>query len=454
MRDQRNNRNFSTRDAAESFSDALSDAMRSGLSAVSRVLDAPSRTFRARQGRSDDSQFTPARRRGSKQSRRGYNASLDDPIDDSTSGGMVSPLMRPVEAALELAAETLSAFADLFGNIAGRAEPGVTDDDERTGYIEAVDRPYPSQPYQLSNCRIDAFWVDADIDKLQQISNAMFSSPTGGEVRYRIITSKLVIFLADIKAMRSTVDTSDAPWVSEYDFALWAVAVRERPSPRKLVFIPLYLFVDHGTAMAAGREVYGFPKHQVKFDGPEYQPDGPLAAVLVKALVGRNSQELGDRADDWQGILAIGGGDPSRSGNISKSDILSKLLKDFYDLESNNKRFAKAIGSFPELQKLSGPDLWMAFLKELPGADNGDKASYCSVVEAKMTINNIQSAYANGGRCELKVRDYFYVGMQKILGLKQSQQAPLTVTLQGVDLTLTPGVEIWRSAVSPKSPSS
>jgi hypothetical protein len=46
-------------------------------------------------------------------------------------------------------------------------------------------------------------------------------------------------------------------WARETDVAFWALA---RDPQERLVWIPLYMFVDSGIALIAGREIYGFPK--------------------------------------------------------------------------------------------------------------------------------------------------------------------------------------------------
>ena len=435
-----------SRDAVDAMANAVGDVADLGMNFISRALGGSS---------------------GSLHGQRKEQSSKAKPRQTSRFAANDAPLLvAPVEAAVDLVAEIMRTVSNVVARTTdgGRAEGDEEKSKEGSSkgplFVRAVSQPYPTHPYLLQDCGISVFFGDANLDRLQSICNAMFSTPTGGAVEYTVLSSKVVIFFADILRI-STQKPPGAVGSSELDLAIWAVALRKSPQPVELVFIPLYLFVDSGAAQAAGREIYGFPKHEARFKTPDGKAitgrtdDGgaPVRALKalehnstglsVRALTGRLATEKPDQ--DWRPVLQFtpAGQSAANKTQISVEKIGSVLRELFYSAEESTIK--GLVGSLDDFKALLGKaPIRMAFLKQFPSAANADRADYQAVVEAAINIkfSSKSSVWWNNALYDLTVTDYPQIAITSTLGLNSQRLKPV-VTIQNVDLVLGNGSETW-----------
>src|ERR1700676_172041 len=120
---------------------------------------------------------------------------------------------------------------------------------------------------QLQGVAMHSFCVAADRAKVQALLDKTFAAPSGGAVAYEAIGDKVFLSFAEISKLYA-VDSveKDHGVSSENDVTIWVMARRLHDGLIALRWIPVYLFVDNGPAMASGREVWGFPKQLGRFD--------------------------------------------------------------------------------------------------------------------------------------------------------------------------------------------
>jgi hypothetical protein len=89
----------------------------------------------------------------------------------------------------------------------------------------------------------------------------------------------------------SEVTSTDEDWAgrgvtSEVDIGVWTLVGGGRDGDRAMRWHPQYLFVDSATAMAIGREIYGFPKHLARVirADPDPDPKDPRVAVELQTI--------------------------------------------------------------------------------------------------------------------------------------------------------------------------
>src|SRR5262249_34522151 len=122
---------------------------------------------------------------------------------------------------------------------------------------------------------------------LQVVCDEMLNAPARGAVQFRAVSS--YVFLTALYQPR--VQSSDAVdrttgYVEEIDLAFWILTFGGRSdamSSWTLRWFRVWLFVDTGSAIAAGREVFGYPKHQAWFSRP-ISATPRDAAVTVETL--------------------------------------------------------------------------------------------------------------------------------------------------------------------------
>ncbi|MEP2990629.1 MAG: hypothetical protein ABJN65_02330 [Parasphingorhabdus sp.] len=119
-------------------------------------------------------------------------------------------------------------------------------------------------PYVAKDCLMHAMFVKGDTKNQQRLCDLALNEPTDNAFAFSVMTSWVLVTSIYVESMGSgdPLDKSKGV-VSEVDIGLWSlVSGLEKPKSkkRKLYWLPSYLFVDSSAAMAAGREVFGYPK--------------------------------------------------------------------------------------------------------------------------------------------------------------------------------------------------
>lgn len=438
-----------TREGIEALAGAFGGMMRAGLTGLSKGLDrrppSPSTDQKQTGGKKqDDSGKSDSESADSL--RQAGDAAQQSQADERDPGSLV---LLPFHIMLDVVTETSRELRRALDRGEGKQDSETKAPDQRPDgakgppyggagkerlYAEPGNRVYPPQPFKLRQCDVDAYWVEGNLEKIQAFCDTLFSKPTENKVSYRVLTPKLVVFRAKIASLSSI--EAGSPIVPEIDCAIWAVAYRERPLPR-VVFIPLYLFVDHGTAQAAGREIYGFPKHHAKFE----EKDGVLT---VQALVGHFEADA-DRSD-WKTVLTLNRKQIQAHDQPQATiqELNGTLAQAFLRLERASLGILIAA---VEKLLLNFGKIPMAFLKQFRSPKNGTRADYQAVVEAALKVDKLNSWGSMVGQGELTVQDYPQLAIAKTLGLQAGDNKNIlhpAVTLN-LDLTLETGEVLWTS---------
>ena len=136
-----------------------------------------------------------------------------------------------------------------------------------------------------------AFLLHADPKRQQQMYDRYLNGPCGGVVEYERGRSARRAQLHNAESRRSA-DPPDRQrgYFLENEVAIWSLGY-DSQHERYSTFVP-YMFVDQGSAMAMGREVYGFPKQLgvVSMPGPDERPDEFVLETPGVAKWGENEQ--------------------------------------------------------------------------------------------------------------------------------------------------------------------
>ena len=434
-----------TREGIEALAGAFGGMMRAGLTGLSKGLDRRPSSPRSEQKHTGGKR--PGESEGEEDLRQAGEAEQVSQGGEREPGSLV---LLPFHIMLDVVTETSKELRRALDRGETKQQDEAHDKPDQPGgergkggpyaqpgkgrpYAEPGNRVYPPQPFKLRQCEVDAYWVQGDLKKIQAFCDTLFLKVTDGKVHYRVLTSKLVVFRAKIGGLSSI--EAKSPIVPETDCAIWAVALREKPSPR-IVFIPLYLFVDHGTAQAAGREIYGFPKHHAQFV-PE--KDG----FTINALVGHFEADA-DKSD-WKPVITLRRDKivPRDERPYSVPELHAGLAQAFLRLEETSLGIAATmVGKL--LQNVG--KIPMAFLKQFRSPKNGTLADFQAVVEAALTVDKLNGWASLTGEGELIVRDYPQLAIAKSLGLTADKPNRLYPSVSlNLDLTLEAGDVLWTS---------
>jgi hypothetical protein len=295
-------------------------------------------------------------------------------------------------------------------------------------------------PLNLYGAMLHSFCVPADQVKIQALLDKMFSVPSQGAVRYEAVGDKVFVSFAEIDrivaldALEKNHGSS-----SEIDVTVWTIARRLDDGLFALRFIPVYLFVDNGPAMASGREVWGFPKQLAQFD---------FTPRLLNGDSGRtfniNGYVLSPFAPDTRAAwapLCEAKPDTPQSGGSNILDSLEALAVVL--LERLGDGFAGIAGALTTI--LGAGNGSMAFLKQFPDAADPFSACYQGIIEAPCSVLAIRSAGLTDSTYQLRLLSYASLPFLDELGITPDWQNVGRGIWVDFDFTLGLGTEVWRA---------
>jgi Acetoacetate decarboxylase (ADC) len=316
-------------------------------------------------------------------------------------------------------------------------------------YVSTGDRFVAWGPYLQQGTILHNFCIDGDKDRIQQKLDTMFATPSGGAVRYTPLTSKLFLSVAEIDRIipQNPVDYQHGG-VSEIDVTIWSVAHREGAGLLDMRWIPLFLSVDSGWAMATGREVYGFPKElgQFRFDPKTPDPAAPRSFMIDAFAIPHFSPQS---TPAWLPLFEIRPKQADRPEPAPASlwdrieafaeGTIERIGEDFVDA-------ALRIASEQAIARIiQGEAVILPFLKQFPDVADPTRACYQAIVEAPTTINTFRRGGTTDGDYEVMVHSYDSHPFHRELGIKPQVQDVGRGMWVDFDFTMDMGVELWKA---------
>ncbi|RJF86470.1 hypothetical protein D3874_05045 [Oleomonas cavernae] len=111
---------------------------------------------------------------------------------------------------------------------------------------------------------MNGFLFEADRRALQRTCDRCLNDPSTGRLRFRVVAPYVLLTALYVDRMSSAdpIDKSKG-FVRETDIGFWIPVVgglADAPGRWKVYWLPTYMFVDSGSALSGGREVFGYPK--------------------------------------------------------------------------------------------------------------------------------------------------------------------------------------------------
>lgn len=156
-------------------------------------------------------------------------------------------------------------------------------------FIERGGEQIHRGPYQQDATDLRAFFIRGDRRRLTALCERSFAAPSGGAIRCRPLSDLIVLSFAQIGRLGSRDPAHrERGWVTEIDVAFWIPVlvdiIQGGAAQRSLAWVIPYIFVDQSCAMITGREVYGFPKAQGRFEIPATPPSDEPYRVFAPVL--------------------------------------------------------------------------------------------------------------------------------------------------------------------------
>jgi len=316
-----------------------------------------------------------------------------------------------------------------------------------------VSRPAESvhlQPYACRNTQLYGFFLQGDAATMQaQLVDPILNAPTNGAVEYKVLTGLVLVSFAFAAQGTSTLPPDNGiGWVPENSWTVWIplVAVTKELGinvAQRLVFYPAYICVDNSWSLAAGREVYGFPKSY----GPMVIPKAgdPPTEFSASTLV------MKQFAPQNEGVVA-----PlmqvSRTADSSKAETLWADLNEAIQAIVHMWTAHSGQWSVPGLNLIldivglvTKEEVPGVFLKQFRDVADGTRACYQAIVEAGSFVTTFHSGGILTGSYAATVADYASHPLATNLGVKPGT-VPLDLAFQvNIEFTIADGSEIWRA---------
>lgn len=130
-------------------------------------------------------------------------------------------------------------------------------------YVDRFGLPCYPQPVVCDGVSMFAFVLAADERALQALCDQRLNAPMGQPGRFRVLAPVVTLTVTQMDAVRSeSLPFANMGALSEKEAAFWIpiVDTTAGPGPQPLSFFQPLLLLDNPLALAAGREIYGFPK--------------------------------------------------------------------------------------------------------------------------------------------------------------------------------------------------
>jgi len=354
-------------------------------------------------------------------------------------------------------------------------------------YVERGGGQVWRPPYAARQAELLGLIIPADTARIDAMLQRDLVHPSGGALDYRCAHSHVVVVCANIGRMAS-LDQLDAQrgGMPEQELSIWCLAADMTAKERLVWYLP-YVYADGGRPVAAGREVYGYPKELGTFDTAypsifttngasttisavgldSYSPTStagllPTATVSRSPGVGLAPPPTGQSfADEFVGSLFPGGLGvsatlPSASGAGPSATITlggntpagpNALLP--WIKPAIKKLTGGGLGTTPEdlvTDLLANPAL--VFLKQFRDATCATKACYQAVVEASLSPDPVGATFTplDPALFGLTLHDWASDPIASELGIAAS--APITPTRAfhaRLNFDVLAGLEVWRA---------
>lgn len=261
----------------------------------------------------------------------------------------------------------------------------------RPAFADIPGNPMPRIPYVARDALLHSGLIMSrlSVSALQSICDRILNQPADGAVRFQVF-SRYVLFSALYVRRMQSADPVDAPkgFVREADIGFWLPTFGgpvDRLGSWRLRWLPVYLFVDSGPAMANGREIYGYPK----ILGTIERSAGATnknASVTVSALAFKTfGPDVEGRAEQIFAWRPHGARDDPQLESMNPEAILQTFNEALFE---DRPELAK-----PLQADLRGP-AWvrmpMVFLKQFRDHDRPNTACFQAITEVDVEATSIK----------------------------------------------------------------
>jgi len=246
-------------------------------------------------------------------------------------------------------------------------------------------------PIKFTDLTMNAFLLNADMTKLQDFCTRIFTNPSSGNIQVLPLAPVMMMTIVDIPK-GVFVDSPQMGWSGEKELAFWIPVVRVKMENGKLqathfnMTMP-YLALDNPTAIASGREIFGYWKKRGWINMPKTPKQDLTVDLFSTQRFGPTSEEKRNR---WLTLSPLGA---TENKTLAGIDTFADGIKALHaHLDPEITKWHAGLGfdleMLGELMKGQIPQL---FLKQFRDIENGNMACYQAITEANANVTSFQA---------------------------------------------------------------
>jgi hypothetical protein len=294
-------------------------------------------------------------------------------------------------------------------------------------YIERGGEQAFEQPYHLDDTKLFGFVLEGTAQNLQALCDKYLNQPANNQVKYHPASNSIILTFDSIGNITSPdrPDRQKGSFSEAGEVIVWILT----QSKKGLAWFIPYIFVNSSPAMVSGREVYGFPKKWGWFQLPPDPRDPQILTLETLAIQTFSPQSRATRQQLLE-VKQIPGDYASTGSFINRNplEILTEIVQ----------------STIPEIADLLQGEMPVVFLKQFRDVQDGKKACYQAIVEAKVKLNKLYGVRPLGHKFQVSVQNFDSHPLVTDLGIQAVQTAKVACWLN-FDFSLENGTEIWKA---------
>ena len=301
-------------------------------------------------------------------------------------------------------------------------------------YIDLPGDPVYPGPLKLDQTELRGFVVPLDRDRIHHFCERAFTETSDGAVQVRPTGDLAVLSFARIGHIVSMAEGWRARGhMQETDVVFWVPVEVTVGTERFSAWVIPFIFVDRSYAVATGREQYGFPKLQARFEIPESMTGGAYRvwsdAIAHHSPSSEAQEEL---------ILEVkpGGSPPPSRYQAVRS--LGRLI-------SGEEGILSSLFSAGPLRNLFSREIPVLFLRQLRDIREPTRAAFQEIVVASARHEHAHGGGLLGESWRLHVAGHDSPPIARTLGISSAGVDAQAAFWTRFDFTMELGQTLWRA---------
>jgi hypothetical protein len=239
-------------------------------------------------------------------------------------------------------------------------------------------------PYFQKNASLAAFIFNADAQSLSALCDRALNVSPDFAYKYMPLSSSVMMVFADMLVSSMDERDSQVGFIPETEVGFWVLTVAMKKTkagyvPNHLAWFLPYLFVDEGSSIATGREVFGFNKQLASFQKPERLQKPEFAADVL------GFKEFGaDAVAKKERLIHLRPYGVASFQPVDLNVVKTTMADDFF------KRIRTDMdhGLVKIASRFINEQIPLVFLKQFRDARDSRRACYQQIVEAPLKVEN------------------------------------------------------------------